>query len=39
MASKKPVTLDQFGDVFGVGEGKKKKFGKQFIEFIEQASS
>lgn len=38
MAVNKPVTLDQFGQVFGVGEGKKKKFGEQFVEFISQAS-
>ena len=38
MAQNKPVTLDQFGQVFGVGEGKKKKFGEQFIDFIAQAS-
>ena len=34
MAENKPVTLDQFGEIFGVGEGKKKEFGNQFIEFI-----
>ena len=38
MAVNKPVTLDQFGQVFGVGEGKKKKFGDQFVDFISQAS-
>ena len=34
MAANRPATLDQFGDVFGVGEGKKKEFGKKFLEFI-----
>jgi len=34
MVASRPSTLDQFGDIFGVGEGKKKQFGEKFIEFI-----
>ena len=37
MALNKPITLEEFGEIFGVGEEKKKKFGKQFIEFIKLA--
>lgn len=38
MAVSRPETLDQFGDIFGVGAGKKKKFGEKFIDFIAGAS-
>lgn len=38
MAVSRPATLDQFGDIFGVGAEKKKKFGERFIDFIAQAS-
>ena len=34
MAVQKPTTLDQFGEIFGVGAGKKKEFGSQFTAFI-----
>ncbi len=34
MAVNKPVTLDQFGEIFGVGAGKRKTFGERFINFI-----
>ena len=37
MALNKPITLEEFGEIFGVGEEKKKKFGKQFIELIKLA--
>ena len=30
----RPETLDQFGEIYGVGAGKKKKFGEKFISFI-----
>lgn len=36
MAAQKPTTLDQFGDIFGVGAGKKKEFGNQFTAFISE---
>ena len=38
MAVKKPKKLSEFGDVFGVGAGKKKEFGKNFVKFIKENS-
>ncbi|MGO4913037.1 RecQ family ATP-dependent DNA helicase [Leeuwenhoekiella sp. W20_SRS_FM14] len=34
MAIKYPTTLDEMANVFGVGEGKAKKYGKEFIDLI-----
>ncbi len=34
MAINQPETMDQFGDIYGVGAGKKKEFGERFINFI-----
>ncbi len=34
MATRYPTTLEEMKDIFGVGEGKAKKFGKHFVEFI-----
>lgn len=34
MALKYPVTLDELSNVHGVGDGKAKKYGKDFIELI-----
>lgn len=34
MALKFPITLDELSKVHGVGEGKSKKFGKEFIALI-----
>ncbi|AWH85154.1 DNA helicase RecQ [Flavobacterium album] len=34
MALKYPVSLDELGNVHGVGEGKAKKYGKEFVELI-----
>ena len=34
MATKYPVTKDELANIHGVGEGKAKKFGKDFIELI-----
>ncbi|OYU80824.1 MAG: DNA helicase RecQ [Flavobacterium sp. BFFFF1] len=34
MALKYPITLEELGNVHGVGEGKAKKYGKDFIELI-----
>ncbi|MEW7291211.1 RecQ family ATP-dependent DNA helicase [Aquimarina sp. 2304DJ70-9] len=34
MALKYPVTIEELGNVHGVGEGKAKKYGKPFVEFI-----
>ncbi|PCI34548.1 MAG: DNA helicase RecQ [Alphaproteobacteria bacterium] len=36
MAITRPETLEQFGDIYGVGVGKKKKFGSRFVDFINQ---
>ncbi|PCI62551.1 MAG: DNA helicase RecQ [Kordiimonadales bacterium] len=36
MATKMPATLDQFGDIYGVGAGKQKEFGPMFISFIQE---
>ena len=36
MALKYPVTLDELSNVHGVGDGKAKKYGKDFITLIEQ---
>lgn len=34
MALKYPITLDELSNIFGVGEGKAKKFGKEFVDLI-----
>ncbi len=34
MALKYPVNLEELGNVHGVGEGKAKKYGKDFVELI-----
>ena len=34
MVLKYPITLDELANVHGVGEGKAKKYGKPFVEFI-----
>jgi ATP-dependent DNA helicase RecQ len=34
MALKYPISLDEMGNVHGVGEGKAKKYGKEFIDLI-----
>ena len=36
MALKYPITLDELSNIHGVGEGKAKKFGKEFISLIER---
>jgi ATP-dependent DNA helicase RecQ len=34
MALKYPISLEELGSVHGVGEGKAKKYGKDFVELI-----
>jgi ATP-dependent DNA helicase RecQ len=34
MTLKYPTTLDELASIFGVGEGKSKKYGKEFTELI-----
>ena len=31
-----PTTIEEFGSISGIGEYKKKKYGKEFIELIRQ---
>ncbi len=31
-----PITVEEIGKVYGVGEGKAKKYGKEFAEFIQK---
>lgn len=35
MALKYPITLEELGNVHGVGEGKAKKYGKEFVDLIQ----
>ena len=34
LAKNKPVTIDQFGKIYGIGRRKKEKFGQRFIKSI-----
>ncbi|MFC6858616.1 DNA helicase RecQ [Zunongwangia atlantica] len=34
MALKYPIDLKELGNIHGVGEGKAKKYGKEFVDFI-----
>lgn len=34
MALKYPINIEELGNVHGVGEGKAKKYGKEFVELI-----
>ncbi len=34
MALKYPISLDELGNIHGVGEGKAKKYGKEFVALI-----
>ena len=36
LAVRRPLTLDDFGEVSGIGEYKKKKYGKDFLEVIKK---
>ena len=36
LATVRPVTLAAFGEVSGIGEFKKEKYGKDFLEVITQ---
>ncbi|WP_031426080.1 RecQ family ATP-dependent DNA helicase [Flavimarina sp. Hel_I_48] len=36
MAIKYPTTIEEMSNVFGVGEGKAKKYGREFIDFIQK---
>ena len=34
MSLKYPITMDEMGNIHGVGEGKAKKYGKEFVDII-----
>ncbi|MCG9973055.1 RecQ family ATP-dependent DNA helicase [Christiangramia crocea] len=34
MALKYPITIEELSNIYGVGEGKAKKYGKEFVELI-----
>ncbi|AZI22613.1 DNA helicase RecQ [Chryseobacterium taklimakanense] len=34
MTTRYPITVEEIGKVYGVGEGKAKKYGKEFADFI-----
>lgn len=34
MTTQYPITVEEIGKVYGVGEGKAKKYGKEFADFI-----
>jgi ATP-dependent DNA helicase RecQ len=36
MALKYPISIDELSNMHGVGEGKAKKYGKEFVELIAQ---
>lgn len=36
MALKYPITIEEMTNIHGVGEGKAKKYGKEFLELIER---
>ncbi len=36
MALKYPVTMDEMKNIFGVGDGKARKFGKPFVDLIKK---
>jgi len=36
MATKYPITMEEMANIHGVGEGKARKYGAKFIEFIEK---
>jgi len=36
MALKYPISIKELSNIHGVGEGKAKKYGKEFVEFIEK---
>lgn len=39
LAAQKPTTLEEFGNISGIGEYKKKRYGKDFVELIKQLTS
>lgn len=38
LSTSRPTTIEEFGNISGIGEYKKKKYGKQFVDLIRQWS-
>lgn len=38
LSASRPTTIEEFGNISGIGEYKKKKYGKEFVELIREYS-
>lgn len=38
LSASRPTTIEEFGNISGIGEYKKKKYGKEFVELIRKYS-
>lgn len=38
LSASRPITIEEFGNISGIGEYKKKKYGKEFVELIRKYS-
>ena len=38
LSASRPTTIEEFGNISGIGEYKKKKYGKEFVELIRKHS-
>ena len=38
LSASRPTTIEEFGNISGIGEYKKKKYGKEFVELIRKDS-
>lgn len=38
LSTSRPTTIEEFGNISGIGEYKKKKYGKEFVELIRKHS-
>ena len=38
LSTSRPTTIEEFGNISGIGEYKKKKYGKEFVELIRKYS-
>lgn len=36
LSTSRPTTIEEFGNISGIGEYKKKKYGKEFVELIQK---
>ncbi len=36
LSTSRPTTIEEFGEISGIGEFKKKKYGKEFMNLIKQ---